>query len=172
MEHDVPGVEQEEVSEADRAVAISYFVEWVKAAAPVAESAGVVIGIENMHYILGWVIRSHRELAESVDTIASPAVGITFDVGHAWGSGGVGAGIEILGHRIAHVQVHDARGPEGAGNVRDQHKEIGTGLIDFEMIGRFVSTKPFIVALETSGFDDDREGISIRSRDLLRELWD
>jgi sugar phosphate isomerase/epimerase len=183
---DVPGVEQVDVSEADRAVAISFFVDFVKAAAPVAEGSGVVIGLENMHYIPGWVIRSHRELAESVDTINSPAVGITFDVGHAWGSGGVDAGIEVLGDRIKHVQVHDARGPEGAGNVRDQHKEIGTGLIDWSAGGVVAalvgaesdsqaqagsSSNGFIVALETSGRDQDREAISVRSRDLLQGLW-
>ena len=46
----VPGVEQEEVSETARIESLSYFVEFVKAAAPTAEKAGVVIGLENMHY--------------------------------------------------------------------------------------------------------------------------
>lgn len=169
---DVPGIEPEETSEADRAMAMSHYLDFVKAAAPVAESSGVVIGLENMHYNPGWVIRSHHELAQSVDTIGSPAVGITFDVGHAWGSGGVEAGIKIFGDRIRHVQVHDCRGPEGAGNVRDQHMEIGTGVLDFGSVGDLVRSNGFIVALETSMRLADPEAAVVRSRDLLRALWD
>ena len=169
---DMPGVEREEISEAERIVAMSHYLDFVNTAAPVAENSGVVIGLENMHYNPGWVIRSHRELAESVDAIDSPSVGITFDVGHAWGSGGVEAGIATLGDRIRHVQVHDALGPEGAGNVRDQHKEIGTGLIDFGPVGDLVKTKPFVVALETSGRVPDHKEAVVRSRDLLQGMWD
>jgi sugar phosphate isomerase/epimerase len=171
----VPGVEREDVSEEDRAVSMSYFIDWVKDAAVEAEAAGVMIGLENMHYNPGWVIRSHKELADAVDEIDSPAVGITFDTGHAWGSGGIDAGIEIFGDRIKHVQTHDARGPEGAGNVRDQHMEIGTGLINWTSVGELVKSrlksKPFIVAMETSGRSDDREDQALRSRDVLRGLW-
>jgi sugar phosphate isomerase/epimerase len=120
------------------------------------------------------VIRSHQELAESVDRIDNPAVRITFDVGHAWGSGGVEAGINILGERIAHVQVHDARGPEGARNVKDQHKEIGTGLVDWAAsapVGKFVAENGFVAAIETSGFVDNREEICVRSLHRLHDLW-
>jgi sugar phosphate isomerase/epimerase len=167
----VPGIENGNESEEDRLVAMEYFIDWVKDAAPEAEVAGVVLGLENMHYNPGWVVRSHEDLAEIVDSVASPAVGITFDVGHAWGSGGVGAGFEILGDRIAHVQAHDARGKEGAGNVNDQHKEIGTGLIDWTTVGEFVKTRNFVVALETSARLSDREDAAIRSRDVLRSTW-
>jgi sugar phosphate isomerase/epimerase len=174
---EVPGVEQGEESEDLRSEAMSYFIEWVCDVAGDVERAGVVIGIENMHYIPGWVVRSHDELASAVDAVGSSAVGVTFDVGHAWGSGGVGAGIELLGDRIRHVQVHDARGPEGAGNVRDQHKEVGTGLVDWGAVGSFVggrgaSGEGFVVVVETSGFDPDREGMALRSRDVLRGMWD
>ena len=167
----VPDVEREDVSEADRAVSISYFIDWVKSAAPEAEKAGVVLGLENMHYNPGWVIRAHQELADAVDEIDSPAVGNTFDVGHAWGSGGIDAGIKIFGGRIKHVQVHDCRGPEGARNVRDQHMEIGTGVLKWDAIGELVATKGFVVALETSGFRDDREEVCVRSLGVLRDLW-
>ena len=167
----VPGVEKEDVSEADRAVSISYFIDWVKSAAPEAEKAGVVLGLENMHYNPGWVIRAHQELADAVDEIDSPAVGITFDVGHAWGSGGIDAGIKIFGGRIKHVQVHDCRGPEGARNVRDQHMEVGTGVLKWDAIGELVAAKGFVVALETSGFRDDREEVCVRSLGVLRDLW-
>lgn len=167
----VPGVEREDVSEADRAVSISYFIDWVKSAAPEAEKAGVVLGLENMHYNPGWVIRAHQELADAVDEIDSPAVGITFDVGHAWGSGGIDAGIKIFGGRIKHVQVHDCRGPEGARNVRDQHMEVGTGVLKWDAIGELVAAKGFVVALETSGFRDDREEVCVRSLGVLRDLW-
>ena len=167
----VPDVEREDVSEADRAVSISYFIDWVKSAAPEAEKAGVVLGLENMHYNPGWVIRAHQELADAVDEIDSPAVGNTFDVGHAWGSGGIDAGIKIFGGRIKHVQVHDCRGPEGARNVRDQHMEIGTGVLKWDAIGELVTAKGFVVALETSGFRDDREEVCVRSLGVLRDLW-
>ncbi len=168
----VPGVDQGNETEAQRLEAMEHFIEWVETVAPEAESAGVTIGLENMHYNPGWVIRSHQELAESVDRIASPAVGITFDVGHAWGSGGVESGIEELNSRISHVQVHDARGPEGAGNVRDQHLEIGTGILGWEAVGELADANDFLIVIETSGRDPDREGIALRSRDVLRKQWD
>lgn len=167
----VDGLEPEDVTESDRTVSLSHFVDFMKAVAPVAEDAEVVIGAENMHYIPGWLIQKHIELADAVDAIGSPAVGITFDVGHAWGSGGVGEGLRILGDRIQHVQVHDARGPEGAGNVKDQHLEIGTGLLDFGPIGDLIKSNGFICTLETSGFRDDREAIALRSRDALQKMW-
>ena len=103
----VPGTEPENVSEEARIESLSHFVEFMKAAAPAAEESGVVIGLENMHYIPGWLIQTHHELAQSVDAIGSPAVGITFDAGHAWGSGGINRGIETFGDRIRHLQVHD-----------------------------------------------------------------
>ncbi|MBT3994783.1 MAG: sugar phosphate isomerase/epimerase [Chloroflexi bacterium] len=167
----VPGVKQGEESEDDRQVGISYFVDWAKDAAEEAESAGVMIGFENMHYNPGWVIRSHQELVDAVDEIDHDSVGITLDVGHAWGSGGIDAGIEIFGDRIKHVQVHDARGPEGAGNVRDQHLEIGTGLVKWDSVGELVGDREFLVVLETSGRDEDREDMAVRSRDLLQNQW-
>ena len=168
---DVPGLAMEDTSEDDRAVSTSYLVDFMKEAGQVAEQAQVAIGLENMHYNPGWLIRAHSDLVAVVDAIGSPAVGITFDVGHAWGSGGVEAGIEAFGDRIRHVQVHDARGPEGAGNVRDQHMEVGTGVLDVRSVGEFVRPKGFVVALETSGRLVDREDAVERSRDVLRELW-
>ena len=167
----MPGVEWGEESEDDRQMGISYFVDWAKEAAEKAESAGVVIGFENMHYNPGWVIRSHQELVDVVDEIDHGSVGITLDVGHAWGSGGIDAGIKIFDDLIKHVQVHDARGPEGAGNVRDQHLEIGTGLVKWNSVGEFVRGNEFIVVVETSGRDSDREGMALRSRDLLQKQW-
>jgi sugar phosphate isomerase/epimerase len=169
---DVPGLEYEETSETQRGEAITFLVEFMKTVAPVAESANVVIGLENMHYNPGWLIRAHRELAEVVDAIGSPAVGITLDVGHAWGSGGVDAGIATFGDRIRHVQVHDCRGPEGAGNVRDQHMEIGTGVLDFRSVGDLIRSGSFVATLETSGRLPDCEDAVVRSRDVLKALWD
>lgn len=168
----VPGIEPEEVSEEARIESLSLLVEFMKATAPVAEETGVVIGLENMHYIPGWLICSHDELARAVDAIDSTAVGITFDVGHSWGSGGIVKGIETFGDRIRHIQVHDCRGPEGAGDVRFQHMEIGTGVLDFSVVSDLVGSKPFIVTLETSARGDDPPGAVLRSRDLLHKLWD
>ena len=169
---DVFGVEPGEESTEQRHEAIGYFIEWTQTAAIEAEKLGVVIGVENMHYNPGWVIRSHQELAEVVDKVASTAVGITFDSGHAWGSGGVEAGIEILGDRIKHLQVHDARGPEGAGNVRDQHLEIGTGVLNWQSVGDLAMKNDFAVVIETSGRDPNRESIALRSRDYLTKIWE
>ena len=169
---DIPGFAFEEGSETERMESLAFLVEAMKTAAQVAGEAGVVIGLENMHYNPGWLIYAHSELAETVDAIGSPAVGITFDVGHAWGSGGVDAGIKTFGDRIRHVQVHDARGPEGAGNVRDQHMEIGTGILDFRSTGDLIRSKSFVATLETSGRIVDNKDAVVRSRDLLQALWD
>ena len=168
---DVPGLESEQTSETQRNEAMAFLIESMQTAAPIAESAGVVIGLENMHYNPGWLIKAHSELAGAVDAIDSPAVGITCDVGHAWGSGGVDAAIETFGDRIRHVQIHDARGPEGAGNVRDQHKEIGTGVLDFRTVGELINTKSFVATLETSERLADNKQAVVRSRDLLHRLW-
>lgn len=169
---DVPGLEYEETSEIQRSEAMAFLIEFMKTVAPVAEGANIVIGLENMHYNPGWLIHAHSELAEVVDAIGSPAVGITFDVGHAWGSGGIDAGIETFGDRIRHVQVHDCRGPEGAGNVRDQHMEIGTGVLDFRSAGDLIRSGSFVATLETSGRAPGGKDVVVRSRDVLKALWD
>jgi sugar phosphate isomerase/epimerase len=160
-----------DVPEEKRIEALTFLVDFMKSSAPTAEKSGVVVGLENMHYNPGWLIRSHQELVHAVDAIDSPAVGITFDSGHAWGSGGIDNGIAAFGDRIRHVQVHDARGLEGAGDVRDQHLEIGTGILDFTSIGELVKTKPFVVTFETATRGDDPIGAVLRSRERLLELW-
>ena len=167
---DVPGIEPIEVSEEARAESISYLVDFMKTSALAAEDSGVLIGLENMHYIPGWLIQSHEELAAAVDAIGSTSVGITFDIGHAWGSGGIEKAVEAFGDRIRHIQVHDCRGPQGAGNVKDQHMEIGTGILNFNAISDLVNLEPYIVTLETHTKDDPEGGI-LRSRDVLRTVW-
>ena len=55
--------------------------------------------------------------------------------------------------------------------MKDQHLEIGLGVLDFGTIGDLVKSKSLMVTLETSVRGDDPKGAVVRSRDVLQGLW-
>ena len=167
---DVPGMDPESTPEQERHEALDHLVGFLGAAAPLAEDLGISLCLENMHHNPGWVVQSYEELLEVVTRVDSPMVAVTFDLGHAWGAGGMEGGLGILKPHIRHLHFHDCRGPEGAGIVADQHLEIGTGVLEFPTYRDFVASYPFVVTLETED-DADPCGCLLRSRAALRAAW-
>jgi hypothetical protein len=43
--------------------------------------------------------------------------------------------------------------------------------VKWDSVGELVGDREFLVVIETSGHDDDREDMAVRSRDLLLNQW-
>jgi len=91
-----------------------------------ADTQGIVLALENMPspnvYAPGFVyMHSHFALLEEI-----PALGITFDVGHA-NMAGISLRDTVLHvrHRLRHIHVHDNDGSA------DQHLPVGRGTVDW-----------------------------------------
>jgi len=90
---------------------IDAVVERVKAAAPRAKDAGVILGLENT--------LSAQQNAEILDRIANPAVKIYYDVGNLTGQGyDVPAEVRFLKDRIAIFHFKDGRDYLGEGRIK------------------------------------------------------
>jgi len=91
---------------------VSYDVAWERAteaigeAAPLAESLGVTIGVEN---VWNKFLLSPLEMARFLDQFESDRVGAYFDVGNVLLTGFPEQWIRILGKRIARVHFKDFR---------------------------------------------------------------
>jgi len=98
-----PGEENE-----DHGVATARWIEGMAAVAPLAADLGVVLCLENVGRGVG---KSAGELAYMVDSIASPGVGVYYDMGNAvaFGNDPVQE-IRDLGNRIGEVHVKDRNG--------------------------------------------------------------
>ena len=168
-ELDVGGSDGASLPEGVRHEALGHLVDFIGQAAVAAENAGVLLCLENLHYVPGWLIQAHSDLVQAVDAVDSSSVAITFDVGHAWGSEGVQQGLEIFGERIRHVHVHDCSGPQGSGNA-GQHQEIGTGRLDFGRLSDLVRPSDQIVTLEVWSPGDHGASI-LRSRAVMKAAW-
>jgi sugar phosphate isomerase/epimerase len=88
-----------------------------------AESAGTVIGLENIFEEEPAVLRA------LIDEIDSPRVGHCFDTGHwnLFGKVSLEDWFAELGSRVVEAHIHDNRG------LRDDHAPLGTGTIDFPL---------------------------------------
>lgn len=156
---DVPPAE---ASETVRAEAVRHLTDFLAAGAGVAEETGTVLCVENLAHIPGNVIQSYTELVSLVETVDSPAVGITLDVGHADLSDGLPSALAAFAPHLRHVHVHDSDG-------RRDHHEVGRGSVDFAAHAETLARYPFTMAIESRD-EDDEQGCVLRSRDRLREL--
>jgi hexulose-6-phosphate isomerase len=98
---------------------VAYDVCWerglaaMKRLAPVAEEAGVQIGVEN---VWNQFLLSPLEMRAFIDAVGSPYVGSYFDVGNVVYSGYPEQWIRILGKRIKKVHFKDYRRNPGGLN--------------------------------------------------------
>jgi sugar phosphate isomerase/epimerase len=128
-------------------------VERLKAAAPKAKRAGVVLGIENL--------LSARQNAEILDRIGSDAVQIYYDVGNTTRQGyDVPAEIRFLKERIAIFHFKDNPHYLGEGQLR--FKAIAAAMRDIGYRGWIV--------LETSSPSKDRIADARRNAAFARKL--
>ncbi len=95
--------------------------------APAAESAGIVIGVENFvkcynEKDMGCTVGEFERLFAAVD---SPSVGLNLDVGHANVTGTLGPMLEGLSSRMVNMHLH------GNGGDADDHIPFGQGTVDW-----------------------------------------
>lgn len=158
---DCPGVEPASASEQVRRQAIENLADFLSRGARIAEDTGAVLCVENLAHAPGQVIQSYAELVELVETVGSPLVRITLDVGHADLSDGLRSAFEAFAPYLRHIHVHDSDGQ------RDHH-EIGAGKLDFPSYLDVLGPYPYTMAIESRD-ERDVEGCVLRSRDRLKE---
>jgi sugar phosphate isomerase/epimerase len=133
---------------------IDVAVQRLKAAAPRAKDAGVILAIENM--------LTAKQNAEILDRIGSDAVGVYYDVGNLTGRGyDVPAEIRFLKGRIA--QFHFKDGPNYLGEGKVQYPAIAAAV-------REIGYQGWIV-LETSNPSKDRVADARRNAAFIRKLF-
>ena len=159
---DCPGVQPANASEAVRREALKNLADFLSRAGEVAEDTGTVLCVENLAHVPGYVVQSYGELVELVETVGSPAVRITLDVGHADLADGLGPAMEAFAPYLRHIHAHDSDG-------RRDHLEIGSGSLTLSEYRDVLERYPFTLAIESRD-DADVEGCVLRSRDRLKEL--
>jgi L-ribulose-5-phosphate 3-epimerase len=133
---------------------VDVVVERLKAAAPRAKDAGVILAIENT--------LTAKQNAEILDRVGSPAVQVYYDVGNLTGMGyDVPAEIRFLKERIAIFHFKDGRGYLGEGKV--PFKPIAEAMRDIGYQGWIV--------LETSNPSKDGVADARRNAAFIRKLF-
>ena len=132
-----------------------------------AEKYQVVIGLENLGYLKNSIQSTFEDLVEWVDQIASPALQITLDVGHANIEDSVEKAIEIFRTRIRHIHLTDNNGIS-KGKFSD-HGELGSGTINWKEIAPFLRSFNGMLSLEVL-VPHDIEGGVLRSKSFLENL--
>ncbi len=118
-------------------IAYERATEFIAGLAPVAESVGVDIGVEN---VWNKFLLSPVEMRQFVDEIGSPRVGVYFDVGNILLYGYPEHWLEVLGPRVRRVHLKDFRRSSG---TPGEFCDIGDGDVDWEAVG---------VALDSVGY--------------------
>lgn len=161
---DVPTLKSpEDASEMIRREALRNLTKFIAQSAPVAENAGVIICIENLHHKPGDVILSYQELAKLIDNAQSDNIAVVLDVGHCIIGDGLTQAIQLFGKRIKHLHLNDA--VDGI-----EHQEIGIGILDFEEMAPLMSDDFDIqfATLEIGSIEPNGGDVILRSRDVLR----
>jgi sugar phosphate isomerase/epimerase len=132
--------------------------------APVAADCGVRICVENVQLRPNEIITSFSDHLRLVDTLGHPAVVCALDTGHANVNGGIQACIEVFGPRLQHIHLHDNRGD------KDEHLEVGKGVIPFADLAAFLKNFGHLISLETRSPTDPQSAV-LRSRAAIERLW-
>lgn len=110
-------------------IAYDRAAEFAAEIAPIAESAGVDIGIEN---VWNKLLLSPLEMQRFVDAPGSERFGVYFDVGNILLYGYPEHWIDILGNRIRKIHLKDFK--QSVGTIR-AFVDIGTGDVNWEAVG-------------------------------------
>jgi|TARA_B100000809_G_scaffold227890_1_gene240520 sugar phosphate isomerase/epimerase len=158
---DCPGVDPTQAPESVRQESIKILTEFLADITPKAQTAGVVVTVENMHHVPGQVIQNYEELLGLVEPLNNPALQITLDMGHADRADGITEAFEVFSPYLRHIHVHDSNG-------KRDHLEIGLGDLDFSRWSERLRAYPFTMVLESRN-NEDPEGNVLRSRELLSQ---
>jgi len=122
----------------------------------VAADCGVLACLENMILIREFLCRDPGELFGMADGIEG--VGITIDLGHANTTGTLPEFLDLV-CRADHLHIHDNHGE------RDEHLPLGGGVIDWETVGRTVSSGySGIAVIEGRNLEEARSSLQIFRR--------
>jgi sugar phosphate isomerase/epimerase len=149
----------------DRAPAIDLFVESLKPLAEHAERLGVGLLIEPEP---GLLIETTSQYLEMAERIASPAIGLNFDVGHAYCmSEDIPAQIKALATHIRHFHLEDI-----AATRVHHHLVPGTGAIDFAAVVAAIREIGYDrwLTVELYPFIDDPDAAARRAYEVLKPL--
>ncbi len=147
----------------DRAVAN------IRLAIPVAEEVGVKIAIENVwnNFLYdheGGADQTADELARFVDALASPWVGVQFDIGNHWKYGDPAGWIRTLGKRIIKLDV------KGYSRAKNDWTQMAASDIDWASVRKAlaeVDFKGWVAAEMADGDLDYLKQVSKEMDDLL-----
>jgi sugar phosphate isomerase/epimerase len=145
--------------------ALALFVEGLKPVAEHAEKEGVLLLVEPEPGLLVETMDQFLELMQHVD---SPAVGLNFDVGHAFCVGDEPATtIPRVAKWIRHFHLEDI-----AATRVHQHLIPGTGAIDFAATLRAIRAIGYDgwLTVELYPYVEDPDGAARRARDFLIPL--
>jgi sugar phosphate isomerase/epimerase len=145
--------------------ALALFVEGLKPVAEHAEKEGVLLLVEPEPGLLVETMDQFLELMQHVD---SPAVGLNFDVGHAFCVGDDPATtIPRVAKWIRHFHLEDI-----AATRVHQHLIPGTGAIDFAATLRAIRGIGYDgwLTVELYPYVEDPDGAARRARDFLTPL--
>ena len=116
---------------------VSYLAAWnnatasVRELAPVAESLGVNVALEN---VWNRFLISPMEWKLFLDQFESPRVGIYFDVGNCCLTGRPEDFVEILGGRIKAVHLKNFEESDSAGGLHGFGDDLFKGAVDFKKL--------------------------------------
>ncbi len=147
--------------------ALALFHQGLDRVLPEAERLGVRVLIEPEP---GLLIERTAEFKPLVQAIASPAVGLNFDIGHFFCVGENPAeAFEELFQWVGHVHLEDI-----APNRRHHHLIAGHGAIDFEQVFTRMRRLGYAgnITLELYPYTDDPETAGRESLAYLRPIFD
>jgi protein FrlC len=147
--------------------ALRYSVDTIAQCAPEAERLGVTLGVENVGYGAVNMFSGIEDWVNLARAIASPAVGLTLDVGHAVLEGfDPAAAVLAAGPRLKHVHLHSNLGKA------DDHMRLDRGIVDFGPVVKALRQIGFAghASIEISAPAGEKEAALQASRKVLEGI--
>ena len=138
-------------------------MESIKYCLKYAENKGVTLALENIGLTERDFPENNKQLVEIVETLNSPYLKITWDIGHSNVTEGVANSLKILGNYIAHIHISDNSGKH------DEHLGIGSASIDYTPALLFLKNFKGLIVLEILDHKD-YAGALLKSRDNLEKM--
>lgn len=151
----------------DRKDALRYSADTIARCAPEAERLGVTLGIENVGYGSVNILYEVSDWTTLATSIASPAVGLTLDVGHAWLEGLPALdAIRAAGSLLKHTHLHSNSGKS------DDHWRFDQGVVDFAPVVQGLKEINFTGHMSIEVYaKTEKEQAMKASQALFERLW-